>query len=61
MRSFEESAGVPHEESRPLPDAPPRTAGALWSAAYRVRTGRGEAASRLAWDAALAIGDAATR
>ncbi len=38
VRSFEESAGVPHEESRALPDAPPKTAGALWSAAYRVRT-----------------------
>ncbi|WP_395306712.1 hypothetical protein V4U86_14640 [Mycobacterium sp. AMU20-3851] len=29
---------------------------ARW-AAYRVRTGRGEASSRLAWDSALAIGD----
>ena len=28
--------------------------------AYRVRTGRGEASSRLAWDAALAVGDQAT-
>ncbi|OLT15534.1 hypothetical protein BJF80_08865 [Serinicoccus sp. CUA-874] len=38
VRFFEESAGVPHEESRPLPEAPPRTPGALWSSAYRVRT-----------------------
>ncbi|ANS80237.1 Niacin transporter NiaP [Serinicoccus hydrothermalis] len=38
VRSFEESAGVPHEQSRPLPEAPPRSAGALWSPAYRVRT-----------------------
>ena len=38
VRLFEESAGVPHEESRPLPEAPPRTPGALWSSAYRVRT-----------------------
>lgn len=38
VRSFEDSAGVPHEESRPLPQAPPRTPGVLWSAAYRVRT-----------------------
>lgn len=33
---------------------------AKWTA-YRVRTGRGEASSRLAWDAALAVGDMATR
>lgn len=33
---------------------------ARW-ASYRVRTGRGEAASRLAWDAALAAGDRASR
>ncbi|WP_022925243.1 MFS transporter [Serinicoccus marinus] len=38
VRFFEESAGVPHQESRPLPEAPPRTPGALWSSAYRVRT-----------------------
>ena len=38
VRSFEESAGVAHEESRALPEAPPKTPGALWSAAYRVRT-----------------------
>lgn len=38
VRGFEESAGLPHEESRPLPPAPPKRAGELWSAAYRVRT-----------------------
>ncbi|WP_010148728.1 MFS transporter [Serinicoccus profundi] len=38
VRAFEDSAGLPHEESRPLPEAPPRTPGTLWSAAYRVRT-----------------------
>lgn len=38
VRSFEISAGVPHEESRPLPPTPPKRTGELWSPAYRVRT-----------------------
>ena len=38
VRRFEESAGVEHEESRPLPDVAPRTPGQLWSRAYRRRT-----------------------
>ena len=38
VRGFEDSAGVEHEESRALPEAPPKTPGALWSAAYRTRT-----------------------
>lgn len=38
VRSFESSAGVPHEESRPLPAAGPRTPGRLWSAPLRRRT-----------------------
>jgi putative MFS transporter len=38
VRRFEESAGVAHEESRPLPDVAPRTPGQLWSRAYRRRT-----------------------
>ena len=38
VRSFEESAGLEHPESRELPPTPPRTPGQLWSAAYRVRT-----------------------
>lgn len=38
VRDFEESAGLPHEESRPLPPVPPKQPGALWSPAYRVRT-----------------------
>lgn len=38
VRRFERSAGVPSEESRPLPPTPPKTPGQLWSAAYRVRT-----------------------
>lgn len=38
VRAFETAAGVEHEESRPLPPVPPRTPGALWSAAYRLRT-----------------------
>ena len=38
VRRFEESAGVEPVESRPLPPAPPRTPGELWSVAYRVRT-----------------------
>ncbi|MFX0539440.1 MFS transporter [Ornithinimicrobium sp. Y1847] len=38
VRSFEESAGVPHEESGPLPPVPPKTPGVLWSARYRTRT-----------------------
>ncbi|MGD8150293.1 MFS transporter [Ornithinimicrobium sp. Y1694] len=38
VRSFEESAGVPHEESGPLPPVPPKTPGVLWSARYRKRT-----------------------
>ena len=38
VRSFEESAGVPHAESRPLPAVAPKTPGELWSPNYRVRT-----------------------
>ena len=38
VRSFEESADVASPQSRPLPPAPARTSGVLWSAAYRVRT-----------------------
>ena len=38
VRSFEESAGVPSPESPPLPPAPAKTPGVLWSAGYRVRT-----------------------
>ncbi|MDO5503134.1 MAG: MFS transporter [Actinomycetia bacterium] len=38
VRSFEASAGVPSEESRPLPPEPPKPTGAIWSPAYRVRT-----------------------
>ena len=38
VRSFEESAEVGSPESAPLPPTPPRTAGQLWSPAYRVRT-----------------------
>ncbi|GAA5167691.1 MFS transporter [Ornithinimicrobium tianjinense] len=38
VRRFEVSAGVDAVESRPLPPAPARTPGELWSTAYRVRT-----------------------
>ena len=38
VRRFETSAGVDHQDSRPLPAAAPRTPGQLWSTAYRVRT-----------------------
>ena len=38
VRAFELSAGVRHEESRPLPPTPPRRTGELWSPAYRMRS-----------------------
>ena len=38
VRAFEESAGVLHEDSRPLPAVPLKRPGELWSPAYRVRT-----------------------
>ena len=38
VRAFEESAGVAHVESPPLPPVPPKRAAEIWSPAYRVRT-----------------------